>query len=126
MCQLIVYSRATGRVRRVIDTGGQPVADARAHANVRPGEAFAVRTKRGKRRDNLAAWQAAASAACGRIPQPLHPDIEAQVVAAAPLAVRQPSDLHHVVDAQGRVVGSIHADPACGDAIPGHTLVRLT
>lgn len=128
--QLIVYSKTTGRVRRVIDPNGDPIADAIAHANPHPGETVIIYLKLGDGEDHVGSWQAAASLHCGKIPQPLHPAIEKHVMAAAPKAVPQASDLHHIVNAAGQIVGSIHLCFDCGDSVahfpPGHTIIPAT
>lgn len=129
--QIIVYSRATGRVRRVIDPGDAPVADVETHANLHPGEAIVVYRKRGKGRkgrgkDTLRAWQAMASKVSGKTPHPLHPQVARAVKWVAPTAAQQPSDVHHIVDGSGQVVGSVHVCFGCGDSaehFPGHRLV---
>lgn len=108
--QAIVYSKATGRVRRVVD----PEADVPnviaflAQAKAGAGEAVLVYTKAGNGQDTLAAWQAAINVHTG-----LNPDT-AQ------------ADWYVEVDSQNNILTWHIADPACGDlpTIAGATLVQ--
>lgn len=100
--QLIVYSVATGRVRRVV--GPQKIVPSviqfLAQANLRAGEAAMVYTKTGN--DNVNAWQAAVNAKTGKTPS---------------------GDRYCVIDAGNNIIGVVIADPACGDGVPNCTLV---
>lgn len=100
--QLIVYSAATGRVRRVLDPQKvvANVIQFLAQANLGVGEAAMVYTKTGA--DNVTAWQAAANAHTGLTPT---------------------ADRYCVIDAGNNIVGTVIADPACGDGYPNCTLV---
>src|SRR6266436_1448057 len=106
--QIIVYSVATGRVRRVIDP--QAVTpNAIAYLNqvaVTAGEARLLYAKQGGGADTLSAWQAAVNAHTG-----LNPDVSQ-------------ADWHCVIDGANNVLGALLADPACGDASPLGTLVK--
>lgn len=99
--QLIVYSVATGRVRRVVDPQAAVpnVIQFLAQAKLGPGEAAMVYTKTGT--DNVIAWQAAVNAKTGKTPT---------------------GDRYCVIDAGNNILGSLIADPACGDSVPGCTL----
>ncbi len=128
--QAIVYSKATGRVRRVLDpnaTVGNVIAFlAQAKAGV--GEGVMAYTKKGldgqgNSLDNLFSWQSAVSVATGLIPTPLHPDVLSAVVQAAPAAVTASLDRYCVIDAQNNILMAVYADPACGDGYAGCTLV---
>lgn len=103
--QAIVYSAATGRVRRVIDPNAAVpnalafIAQAKAGA----GEAVLVYTKQGNGLDTLIAWQTAVTAHTGLTPS---------------------TDWYCAVDAQNVIVQALVGDPLCGDAIAGATLVQ--
>ena len=127
--QAIVYSKATGRVRRVIDTGA-PVADVAsflADVQVAPGEAVMAMTKRastpqrfaGRGNNTLHDWQAVVSMATKLCPAPMHPDVHAHVTASAAarsLALTPTQDRYCIIDAVGNIVGAVIADPSCGDS----------
>lgn len=100
--QLIVYSVATGRVRRVLDPQKvvPNVVQFLAQANLRAGEAAMVYTKTGA--NNISAWQAAVNAQTGKTPS---------------------GDRYCVIDAGNNIVGVVIADPTCGDGYPSCTLV---
>ena len=100
--QLITYSVATGRVRRVLDpqVNVPNVIAFLAQAKLSAGEAAMVYSKTGA--DDLNAWQAAANAHTGLTPS---------------------GDRYCIIDAGNNIVGVVIADPACGDGIPGCTLV---
>jgi len=102
--QAIVYSAATGRVRRVIDPNAAVpnVITFLAQAKARPGEAVMAYTKQGGGADTLAAWQAAVTTLTGKTPT---------------------NDRYCVIDANNNIVGVVNADPLCGDAVPNCTLV---
>lgn len=107
--QVIVYSRATGRVRRVIDPEIAVVNALAllAQAKAGPGEAAAVYTKRGldaqgNSLDQLPQWQAAIT----------------QLTQLTPA-----NDRYCVIDAQNKILAAIFADPLCGDSIAQCTLV---
>jgi hypothetical protein len=99
--QLIVYSAATGRVRRVLDPQKivPNVVAFLTQANLRAGEAAMVYTKTGA--DHVNAWQAAVTALTGKTPS---------------------GDRYCVIDAGNNIVGVVVADPACGDGFPNCTL----
>lgn len=67
------------------------------------GEGRLVYNKLGNGADTLNAWQAAVTTATGLTPS---------------------NDGYFVVDASGNITGKIIADPLCGDAVPGCTLVQ--
>jgi hypothetical protein len=102
--QVIVYSVATGRVRRVIDPQGalEDVALLVKHANVGPGEAGLVYIKQGAGLDQRQSWQAAVTAHTGLTPA---------------------DDRYCLIDASNRIVSVTLGDPACGDGYAGCTLV---
>lgn len=104
MIQAIVYSVATGRVRRVVDpqVNVPNVVAFLAQAKAGAGEAVLVYTKQGNGLDNLLSWQAAVTAHTGVTPA---------------------NDRYCVIDANSKIVSAIIADPACGDGYAGHTLV---
>lgn len=108
MIQVIVYSVATGRVRRVVDPEVN-VPNVLAFLNqvhIAPGEARLLYNKVGGGADTLPAWQAAVNAHTG-----LSPDT-AQ------------ADWYVGVDANNAIQSWCIADPACGDSLPGLTLVK--
>jgi len=101
--QLIIYSKATGRVRRVIDPNAA-VANAIqfiAQGKAGPNEGTLLYTKQVT--NDLNAWQAAVTAATSKVPA---------------------SDRYCIIDANNNIVGAILADPLCGDAVPNCTLVQ--
>lgn len=104
MIQAIVYSIATGRVRRVVDPQANVpnVIAFLAQAKAGAGEAVLVYTKQGNGLDNLLSWQAAVTAHTGITPA---------------------NDRYCVIDANSNIVSAIIADPACGDGYSGYTLV---
>ncbi len=120
LLQLIVYSAATGRVRRVIDPEGEALHP--SHLKLAPREASLLYTKVGGGNDHLHAWQVAVARHCGKRPKTVHPVTEAHY-AAAGLTPAVVADRYVVIDAGGKIVGVVAADPACGDSIAGHTLV---
>lgn len=105
--QVIVYSVATGRVRRVIDP--QAVTpNVIAYLNqvtITAGEARLVYNKQGSGADTLLAWQAAVNAHTG-----LAPDANQ-------------NDWYCGVDVGNNIQWWGMADPASGDSIAGLTLV---
>lgn len=108
MIQIIVYSLATGRVRRVIDPQ-ENVPSALAfleQCGIVSGEGRIVYNKLGGGQDTLAAWQAAVNNVTGKNPD------SAQ------------SDWYCVIDANNNIATSIIADPTCGDGYTGYTLVN--
>jgi len=100
--QAIIYSVATGRVRRVIDPQANVpnVIQFLARAGGLLGEAVLVYTKIGQ--DDLNAWQAAVNAHTGRIPA---------------------NDRYCIIDQTNAIVGAVIADPSCGDGYPNCILV---
>lgn len=127
MIQVIVYSKVTGRVRRVVDPQAAVpnVLQFLAQAGAGTGEGTLVYNLVGGGADNLGAWQAAVSAHTGLIPTPLHPAILAQVQAAAPTATVV-HDRYVAIDSNNIIQGVHLLDPACGDgnALPGMTLIQ--
>lgn len=103
--QAIVYSIATGRVRRVIDPQASVpnVIAFLAQAGASAGEAVLVYNKQGNGADTLPAWQAAVNAHTGLTPA---------------------GDLYLVVDAAGLIIDAFIGDPLCGDARSGCTLLQ--
>lgn len=103
MIQIIVYSAATGRVRRVIDPQVEVDVEAfQRSVNLSPGEVSVAYTKRGRDAqgnslDTLPHWQALISAHTG-----LTPD----------------KDRYCSVDPTVAVVAVHIADPLCGDTSP--------
>jgi hypothetical protein len=134
--QAIVYSAATGRVRWVHDPE-RDVADPQAYlASIAPraGEAVTLITKRAaspqrnptRGNNTLHDWQAVASIASKRRPVPMHPDVDAHVIASAASAgvvLEDVVDRYCVIDAAGNILRAIHVDPACGDSVQGCILV---
>lgn len=102
--QAIVYSVATGRVRRVIDPNAivPNVIAFLAQAKAGAGEAVMVYNKQGSGADTLAAWQSAVTTLTGKTPA---------------------NDRYCIIDANNNIIGSLIADPSCGDAVPNCTLV---
>lgn len=105
MIQLIVYSAATGRVRRVIDpqVNVPNVIAFLAQAKAMTGEAVLVYTKQGNGQDTLPAWQAAVTAHTNLTPA---------------------NDQYCIVDSTNKVIGVVLADPACADAVPNCSLIQ--
>jgi hypothetical protein len=96
--QAVIYSLATGRVRRWISTDAYPDAGAimRIAGHV-PGEGVLVVPGVA----DLHALQAAVNAVTGKVPG---------------------GDRHVMVDAHGNVTTVVHADPALDPPHPGHTM----
>lgn len=107
MIQVIIYSLATGRVRRVIDPQVvvPNVVAFLAQAGAVAGEGTLAYTKVGNGQDTLNAWQAAVNAHTGKDP------------------VAAQADWYVGVDGQNVIRDWIIADAACGDSLPGLTLV---
>lgn len=128
MIQVIVYSVASGRVRRVLDPEVN-VPNVIAFLNQVPiaaGEARLVYNKAGSGADHLGAWQAAVSAHTGLIPSPLHQALAAQVQAAVTAAGKTPTtvpDRYCAIDGNNNIVAVHICDPACGDSVAGCTLI---
>lgn len=103
--QLIVYSRRTGRVRRVIDDDRYPIERVVSLYQVHDGEATTIYPKLGENDADLDAWQAFVTEQTGLAP--VH-------------------DRYVVVDRTTHaIVGVLEsADPACGDAVEGCDLVQ--
>jgi hypothetical protein len=101
--QIIVYSTATGRVRRVVDPQKivTNVIAFVAQAGAQAGESTLVYNNTGT--GNLSAWQAAVNAKTLKTPT---------------------GDRYCIIDAGNNIVGVCFADPLCGDAVPGCTLVQ--
>lgn len=99
--QLITYSVATGRVRRVLDPQAAVpnVIQFLAQAVLAAGEAAMVYTKTGA--NDLSAWQSAVNVRTGKTPS---------------------ADRYCIIDAGSNIIGFLIADPACGDSIVGCTL----
>lgn len=103
MVQAIIYSKATGRVRRVVDpqVNVPNVIKFINSAGAGVGEAVLVYTKQGGGLDTLNAWQAAVNAHTG-----MDPDVAK-------------ADWYVAVDALNNIVEAMVCDPACGDTHPG-------
>lgn len=97
------YSKATGRLRWIL----RPDSDAELAENpARGGEA------------QLLVPMATHVQAAQSGPHAM------QAIVTGHTGVTPTGDRHAIVDATGNVVGTVYADPACGDAAPhGHTLV---
>lgn len=109
--QAIVYSTATGRVRRVLDPQANVpnVLSFLATAKAGPGESVMVYTKQAV--NDIFAWQAAVNAHTGK-------SVQFGVDA---------NDTYAVVDPTGLIVSiKYSADPLCGDSEPNCTLVQST
>jgi hypothetical protein len=103
MIQAIIYSAATGRVRRVVD----PRSDAlTVQDHIGRGEAHLIYTKLGAGQDTRDAWQAAVNAHTG-----LSPDVTRD-------------DWYVYVDAEGAIQSCGTGDPLCGDGYAGLTMVK--
>jgi hypothetical protein len=97
---IVVYSIATGRVRRVYISNRD---DEIKRSDARPGEAFIhVDTANAKVARNLEGLQALVNAATGKVPA---------------------SDRYVLVQ-DGKVIGAIIADPTCGDSLPRVQLIQ--
>lgn len=109
--QAIVYSVATGRVRRVMDPQAvvPNVIAFLAQARAGVGEAVMVYSKQGSGVDNAAAWQTTVNAHTGKS------------VAFPPDATA--TDWYCGVDGQNAIKWWGLADPVCGDAVAGLTLI---
>lgn len=105
--QAIVYSKATGRVRRVLDPQANVpnVLAFLAQAGAGAGEGVIVYTKQGGGEDTVLAWQAAVNAVT-------HLDPDAAQ-----------ADWLAIVDAQNVIQGALIGDLACGDQSPSGTLI---
>lgn len=104
--QIIVYSKATGRVRRVLDPEGasDDVELLISCVGVVEGEAALVYNKLGEGNDHVHSWQHCVTQHCGLTPI---------------------DDRYVAVDSSGKVQHILHsADPRCGDKIEGHTLIQ--
>ena len=110
--QAVVYSKATGRVRRVVDPAPADPASACQSA----GEAVLLMRKRLGRPNTLLDWQVLASRAAGKRPVPIHPTVDAHVTATARVVLTDAPDRYCVIDVHDNIVGVVIADPACGDA----------
>jgi hypothetical protein len=105
--QAIIYSVATGRVRRVVDPQAN-VPDVIAFLNSAGaglGEAVLVYTKTGNGQDTLIAWQAAVNAHTG-----LNPDTTQ-------------TDWLAIIDTNNLIVGCLIGDLSCADSSPLGTLI---
>ena len=109
--QAIVYSIATGRVRRVVDPQANVpnVIAFLAQAKASAGEAVLVYNKQGNGADTLPAWQAAVNAHTGLS------------VAFPPNSTA--TDWYCGIDGSNLIKWWGLADPACGDSVAGLTLV---
>jgi hypothetical protein len=130
LVQAIVYSEATGRVRRVLDPGRhiRPARFAELLATVRPqlGERALIYAKQLGGADTLHAWQREASLACGRLPDPVHPvtlAVVEEAAAARGIALRRVKDRYVAVDPAGRVRAVHYADPLI-DHVAGCRLLQ--
>lgn len=105
--QAIIYSKATGRVRRVLDpeTNVPNVIAFLASAGAGTGEAVIVYTKQGNGADTLSAWQATVNAHTG-----LSPDTTQ-------------TDWLCAIDQNNNIVGWLIGDIACNDSSPLGALV---
>lgn len=139
--QLIVYSLATGRVRRfryLTDEqqrmSAQDIA-LRFGATVPTAEDYWLPMGAGEGRlsrapvpgEDAHETHVAVIVATGKMPTPLHHETERRALIAAPAATRTPCDLHSIVNGAGEAVNVIHACPDCGDRsehYPGHRLIR--
>ena len=102
--QVIVYSKATGRVRRVADPGVS-VSNVLAFLNqvtIHAGEARLVYNKLGGGGDDANAWQAAVNKVTGK-------SVTFGIDAG---------DTYADVDAGNNILSVHFADPACGDVGP--------
>jgi hypothetical protein len=107
--QAIIYSKATGRVRRVLDPQDDVADDVLTQrANPGVGEAVHIYTKLHGGRDHLLAWQAAVNSVTG-----LDPDAAK-------------ADWHVVIsnDGANTILRHVIADLACGDSYEDGTLVQ--
>ena len=109
--QAIVYSVATGRVRRVLDPKASVpnVLAFLAQAGAGTGEAVLVYTKQGSGADTAIAWQAAVNAHTG--------------LSVAFPANSTAIDWYCGIDGSNLIKWWGLADPACGDSVPGLTFI---
>lgn len=109
--QAVVYSTATGRVRRILDPQANVpnVLAFLAQAGAVTGESTLAYTKQGGGLDTAIAWQAAVNAHTGKS------------VAFPPDATA--TDWYCGVDGLNAIKWWGLADPACGDSIAGLTLI---
>lgn len=108
--QVIIYSIATGRVRRVEDPLAA-VPNALTYLNQVPigeGEARLLYTKQGNGADTAISWQAAVNAHTGF---------------SVAFPVNAATDWYCGVDQNNIIQWWGIADPACGDSVAGLTLV---
>jgi hypothetical protein len=103
--QAIIYSKATGRVRRVFDPQANVpnVIAFLSQAGALSGEGVIAYTKQGN--DTILAWQAAVNAVT-------HLDPDAAQ-----------ADWLAIVDAQNVIQGALIGDLLCGDQSPSGTLI---
>lgn len=108
MVQAIVYSVATGRVRRVVDPQANVpnILAFLASVAAKAGEATLVYTKQGAGADTLPAWQTTVNA---------HTLLDPDVLKA---------DWYCGVDALNAIKWSGVCDPLCGDRVAGLTLIK--
>jgi hypothetical protein len=98
----LVYSARTGRVRRWAFDPDRTFVDLRDNV-LRPGIGEAALELESTEKNDLGALQSVVSAMVGKSPA---------------------GDRYVLVDAKGDVTGHLDtADPDCGDAIAGHTLI---
>lgn len=123
--QVIVYSTATGRVRRAQDPQlAMPnVISYLAQVPIVTGEARLIYNKQGSGADTLQAWQLAVSNHTGLIPSPLHPVIDAYVRANATTTLTTVTDWYCVIDANNNILQGMICDPAVDKAPANCTLV---
>jgi hypothetical protein len=102
--QLVIYSKATGRVRRTWDpnVAVPNVLLLIAQCGAQPGEGVVVYNKAGGGQDTLLTWQAAVNAVTGK-----------SVVVGV-----DAGDTYAIVDSNNNIVNVVAADPACGDVVP--------
>lgn len=104
--QAIIYSTATGRVRRVVDPQGNVanVLQFLASVGAQAGEKAILYTKQGNGQDMVMAWQAAATANSSLTPA---------------------NDRFCVIDAGNNIIGVFVGDLSCNDgaAYPNCTFV---
>jgi hypothetical protein len=110
--QIIVYSLATGRVRRVEDPQANVpnVVAYLAQVPIVSGEARIIYNKQGNGADTAIAWQLAVNAVTGK-------SLTFPVDATAP-------DWYCGIDQNGLIQWWGVADPACGDQVGGLTLIN--
>jgi hypothetical protein len=112
MIQAIVYSVATGRVRRVLDPEAAVpnVLTFLAECGAGTGEAAMAYTKQGNGLDTAVSWQAVVNAHTG--------------LSVAFPANSSATDWYCGVDGSNVIKWWGLADPACGDSFPDLTLVN--